>query len=146
MRFYWKTSQCFFFCLIAFITLVIARVLQPGTIRLFPRKQLCPQDSVVSRWLPWFIMNSNFLVSRTFRLVITNTPRTAKVLGSNLTRVSSFSSGKCSGSKKFGSLFVCLCFVGVVPHLRIVFFSCKHFHCCKFSLLKIWPNFFSHRL
>ena len=34
-------------------------------------------------------------------LVLMNTPGTAKVLGSNLTKTSFFSKGNCSGSKKF---------------------------------------------
>ena len=39
---------------------------------LFSRKQLCPQDSLTP-YVPFFILNSNFVVSLAHSLVETNT-------------------------------------------------------------------------
>ena len=47
----------------------------------------------------------------TFNLVVTNTPRAAKVSGSNLTRTSFFQTLNVPVQKKFG-LFAC--FVGLI--------------------------------
>ena len=60
--------------------------------------------------------------------MVTNTPRTAKVLVSNLTRIRFFfSKGNAPVHKKFGLFWSACVLSAELPYLTIVYFSWKQF-------------------
>ena len=73
-------------------------------------------------------------VSGTLGLVVTITPRTAKVVGSNLMKSPVFFEPEIFRfKKKFGMVLVCLCFVGLIgTSLNCFLFCCTQvFFCFK---------------
>ena len=87
---------------------MIAKVLQSGT-RFFSVNNFVHNFGTLARNEFKFCS-----LSCTLSLLITNTPGTSKVQGSNLARTGFFQTVIDTVQKKFGLLFVCSCFIDLV--------------------------------